>query len=524
MKDKGNQLGQIMPVAIFGIALLVMGLFLVFNTSQLSSKKQRLNNAADATAYSTAVFQARTLNSIAYANRAMIANQVFVGQMVSLENYLNYWQVTTRNLSYIPYINIVAAPINQAVQSIQTATEGATAIAIGEAKITNEIISTAQIASAEIVGEAGLVETAYEVATANDSRIEFTVEGHAALLLAAEEWIDVVQKQESNEDLIRKVIMVNRSRDSFTESRGYSQRLLPILSAVLDLKLIKGGETALTWKENGSGVDFSWQSTDALTFRIHNPFKWRRKTKHIPVGWSKRYLSQDGQKETCDEDYSGLFGMFSSSKPNSAEEMAAIEEELEFDEENGERPELAEGEAGPAELPSYWDYTGEACNRMLASTHRTAESLAIYEQYDSVGAKSGNTQKLGEIHPFYELKNRDEKDPRFPIVISIFYAEDDVGTTSTIDHVGSEQSQKDEKEISLGMFRQAEKIPMNQLSAISKAEVFFRRPEKRVSGKYGATDSDDEFANVWNPYWGARLVSPATERTADRVLRLGVEI
>ncbi|MGB0865505.1 MAG: pilus assembly protein TadG-related protein [Granulosicoccaceae bacterium] len=513
-----------MPIALFGTSALLLGLFLVFNTSQLSSNKQRLNNAADAAAYSTAVFQARTLNSIAYANRAMVANQVFIGQMVSLENYLNYWQVTSRNLSYIPYINIIAAPVNQAVQSIQTATEGATALAIGEAKITNEIISLAQIASAEFAGKAGLLETAYEVAKANDDRIEFTAEGVIALGIAAEEWIKVVQKQESNEDLVRKAMMINRSRDSFTETRGYSQRLLPILSAVLKLDLVKGGETALTWKENGNNVDFSWQSTDALTFKIYNRFKLRNKTKKIPVGWSKRYLSQDGNKETCDEDYSGLFGSFFNSRPHSAEEMAAIEEELEFDEENEERPELKEGEAGPLELPSYWDYTGEACNKMLNDIHYTAESLAIYEQYDSVGANSGNKQTLGEIQPFYELTDRSNKDPRFPIVISIYYSDEDVGTSSTIDKLGSEHPQTDGKEISLGMFHQKEEMPMNQLSAIAKAEVFFRRPEQRVSGKYGATDNDDEFANVWNPYWGARLVNPAAERTADRTLRLGAEL
>ncbi|MGB0865885.1 MAG: hypothetical protein ACPGSC_05215, partial [Granulosicoccaceae bacterium] len=94
----------------------------------------------------------------------------------------------------------------------------------------------------------------------------------------------------------------------------------------------------------------------------------------------------------------------------------------------------------------------------------------------------------------------------------------------TIDKLGSERSQTDGREISLGMFHQQEEMPMNQLSAIAKAEVFFRRPEKRVSGKYGATDNDDEFANVWNPYWGARLVSSARERTADRTLRLGAEL
>jgi hypothetical protein len=71
----------------FGVATGLVAL-LLFNSGMLANTKTRLQNAADAGAYSAGVLQARDHNFSAYTNRAMIANQVAIVQIASLKSFL----------------------------------------------------------------------------------------------------------------------------------------------------------------------------------------------------------------------------------------------------------------------------------------------------------------------------------------------------------------------------------------------------------------------------------------------------
>ena len=68
-------------VLFLGFAAAMIGILLVsFNSGQVSNAKMRAMNAADAAAYSGAVWQARTHNFQAYMNRAMVVNEVTIAQ------------------------------------------------------------------------------------------------------------------------------------------------------------------------------------------------------------------------------------------------------------------------------------------------------------------------------------------------------------------------------------------------------------------------------------------------------------
>lgn len=88
MRQRGQAL-------IFGI-LLVLGAavatFFMFNTGQMTAEKTKLVNTADAVAYSAGVMHARALNFDAYTNRALIANEANIAQMVSISSWLQYAQ------------------------------------------------------------------------------------------------------------------------------------------------------------------------------------------------------------------------------------------------------------------------------------------------------------------------------------------------------------------------------------------------------------------------------------------------
>lgn len=75
---------------VYGLFVLIAGLamlFFLFNTGQLAREKTQLVNTADAVAYSAGVMNARALNHAAYTNRALIANEVGIAQMVSLASW-----------------------------------------------------------------------------------------------------------------------------------------------------------------------------------------------------------------------------------------------------------------------------------------------------------------------------------------------------------------------------------------------------------------------------------------------------
>ena len=74
-------------LALFASVLVIVGLFAMFSMGEQSIEKMKLQNTADAAAYSAAVAEARDYNFSAYTNRSMVANQVAVAQFVGLTSW-----------------------------------------------------------------------------------------------------------------------------------------------------------------------------------------------------------------------------------------------------------------------------------------------------------------------------------------------------------------------------------------------------------------------------------------------------
>ena len=89
--------GQALVVALAFTTLLAGVSLLVFNLGQTVNDKMRLQNAADAAAYSAALWEARSLNFQSYVNRALVANEVAIAQSVSLRSWSQYMAQTLRN-------------------------------------------------------------------------------------------------------------------------------------------------------------------------------------------------------------------------------------------------------------------------------------------------------------------------------------------------------------------------------------------------------------------------------------------
>src|SRR5690606_19690243 len=70
-----RQRGQALVFSIFAAILIIVALFAMYSMNGQAIEKIKLQNTADAAAYSAAVAEARDYNFSAYTNRAMVANQ-----------------------------------------------------------------------------------------------------------------------------------------------------------------------------------------------------------------------------------------------------------------------------------------------------------------------------------------------------------------------------------------------------------------------------------------------------------------
>lgn len=85
------QRGQVLMATVALLLISAGLLYYMVNTGQAVTEKMRVTNAADAAAYSAGVVEARALNHNAYLNRAMVANEIAIAQMVSLGSWTRYF-------------------------------------------------------------------------------------------------------------------------------------------------------------------------------------------------------------------------------------------------------------------------------------------------------------------------------------------------------------------------------------------------------------------------------------------------
>jgi hypothetical protein len=95
------QQGQALLLGLFVLIGGLSALFFLFNVGQISREKTKLVNTADAVAYSAGVVHARGLNFMAYSNRALMAHEVLIAQLVSLSSWGDYIDTWGSNLSHV---------------------------------------------------------------------------------------------------------------------------------------------------------------------------------------------------------------------------------------------------------------------------------------------------------------------------------------------------------------------------------------------------------------------------------------
>lgn len=99
---KRLQNGQAMVFGLLFMGIAVIALIMLFNQGILTRDRVQLENAADAAVYSQAKLFARHQNLIAYTNRAIIANELSIGQVVALMSWSKRYAEIPRWVNSFP--------------------------------------------------------------------------------------------------------------------------------------------------------------------------------------------------------------------------------------------------------------------------------------------------------------------------------------------------------------------------------------------------------------------------------------
>ena len=281
--------GQIAPVALFGLVVASTVLAVMFNTSQKITEKSRVANAADAAAYSGAVWTARHLNFLAYTNRAMIANHIAVGHFVSYVSWIRYVDDSIDYVDdvakWIPYVGQYVDMVQQIAGEVRAATEQSARVAIPALEHWNATLRAAQLETQASLVSDQLQDLMSRTASAYDPAIHINdvsdwegmpdplrvlLESRVTVQLAAVPGF--IQRFANGADQSRMSELVARSMQTDADlwrwiqgNRGWQENLLAV-------QLRKRGLSSVA--QGASLAD--WRAADDIQYRKREFSGWQR--------------------------------------------------------------------------------------------------------------------------------------------------------------------------------------------------------------------------------------------------------
>ncbi|QOK93226.1 hypothetical protein HF908_18145 [Ralstonia pseudosolanacearum] len=290
-----RQRGQVLVWTLATAAACVAVFLAVYGVGQANIEKQKVVNTADAAVYSAAMVEARTLNFEAYANRSIVANEVVIAQLVTMDSWLRYMGRTADNigtiLQFVPYANVIGRALKQAANVINRLAQSLPPfVAVQQGIVTGLTLAreAAHVATYETA-----IETAIAVVKSNattfsgrsDTIPVITPLGMAALVKNEKSWMDFTKLYAKN-DRANAADVIKRSRDRFSgddERRG---------GPLTNINLFFTGIEKTSGGTHLVGYD-RWEAQDTLD-TWHWTIKGRKYD--IPVGWGRATASKNGER------------------------------------------------------------------------------------------------------------------------------------------------------------------------------------------------------------------------------------
>jgi hypothetical protein len=462
---------------------------LVYNVGQVTNQKEATINAGDAAALSGALVEARMLNFEAYTNRAMIANEVTIAQIVSLDSWLNYnnelLQYIATYTQPIPYLDDITSTVAQASQTATDIMNPIFAKAVEPIEIVNSVLwGFREVANA--VGAFAANDVAGKIADANattfgtparyDERPQ-VVGGLSVVFLGLNEitWMSFTDGYTDDKRAAAKGVILN-SRDPFSTYRG-AGKLIDLLNIATR---IAGLNTAYTGFQKTSGGTTlqnydNWAAQDSLdaTFTVNPCVLFDCSYTFflpVPIGYGR-----------ADANSSGNVG---------------------------------------DDLCTVWPTTVN-CTLAVQNSNNIYWKNPIKD--NGIPSIRDLAQGLSKNDPC--SVNNGSDSPSLSFVTAVEKKGDATLTTPRpsmgmdVDVPGPQGSPKVDDDLQNG----------DKLTSISAACTFFLRPDlKDVNNKADLTggglaraDGVHEYASLYNPYWQARLTTPDTKWTTMMYALIG---
>jgi len=291
-----TQRGQALPLALVLLVAVAATVYFMFNSGQLVQEKIRLTNTADAVAYSAGVYEARVLNYDAYTNRAIIANEIAIGQAVGLASWAKYAGTAADNISpYMYLIPYVGAAIANALEEVRDAMDLYTPLLAYTVPLHDAAINSLAASQMEVHGPGNAVALVKRKAVMDEVAKKNDPDAKVDLLPLADNFHGFTQRYSSKEERVRMGQVVSDGRDAFLKSRNWNFGLVILCTGV---QLRKRGSTELIDLTEG------WKSMDTLSAHAYSlKISWSGiKCKHseTPIGYGTAFSTDD----LDDDDYS----------------------------------------------------------------------------------------------------------------------------------------------------------------------------------------------------------------------------
>jgi len=510
-----SQRGQVMPLTVVFIVAVMLAVWVLYDSGQIATEKLRLQNTADNVAYSAATLAARDMNFIAYTNRAMVANQVSIAQMVGLSSWTAMMNQMGHNADAIGDVAAYFPPIGSMIDGVTTAIKTATE-AVGDG--VDEAVGVLIPLTDELVGALSAAQLAYHTATIaamaslstdiaekNDPTVVpmLGISGLSASEPAefSNQWNDKVGVQnrlhpvsDSSEQAqleLRRYrefeSVVVESRDRFTRKRSYEWPGAPqpwkaSFPLVIRWETRKYGGTDL-FRGNGTDgkYEWSWAGMDTVSTYFGfwrcgaslPPCHWSGYDELLPLGW--------GAAHALPGDETGNYFEYAGSRRNR----------------------------------QYWGngaWRNSAAAGLLTDTGQGGGALDSYSPFiDHTRHKVANIEGLRK---FFDFRS-DEPMDNGPAVIAFYKkpASDISNMRGMTEADGGSVAEDLDTETEGGLVDE-------QISAIAKAEAYFARATdlsswQRSDGKY-------EHGNLYNPFWQPRLIDLTDAEKTAAVVAAGV--
>jgi len=502
------QRGQAMLFATATMVIVLLAMLSMYSVGQLTTQKMKLQTTADAVAYSGALVQARDLNFAAYMNRAMIANQVAVGQIVSLTGWIRnaddtyngpYKSIATTLANLSPMGWMWTTPANVIGSAAKTAKSFMDSAGPITVQVLDTLIKIFSLASKvyHVATIETIVTTSIEVKDKNDSEASFSDFGllksgyDLTQHLSFAKSFDPTATDKDGADRFAKV--VDASSDLFYKDRTLPLPLRLTPSLIDPFRLVTPGFGPLLMLQFHSGGTVmsndkkGYVSADATGLFVILCFTFSLFGIPIPIPFPLPPLPSGAGAAVASS--GGTTGL------EDARTSPYIDHRNETNNGGDSAAAVAYGAAwfNPMTAIPYFIKNGQGPGKNMHTGAGLQSYLDLKDNLPAAGNASSNQATDTEHH----------NDIGPPFTIELERASDSVATSSSPKfRIGGGSG---------GQLNVEDKTAAKKLRSIASAETYFSRPSSLFPRKSYtligglAADNRTEYGSLYSPYWQARL-------------------